>query len=100
MPDNTVAQKRPSYKLYVEVGVVYTPDGAMYPKYIRLNHRGEILVIDKILHRQRAASRKAGGCGICYTVQIKGQEARLFYEDAPKACRWFVETKQPVYIND
>ena len=100
MPDNTAAQKRASYKLYVEVGVVYTPDGVMYPKYVRLARGGKMLVVDKVLRHQRAASRKAGGCGICYTVQIKGQEARLFYEDAPEACRWFVETKQPVYVND
>ena len=45
---------------------------------------------------QRSASRKAGGCGICYFVRVKGQDARLFYEDSPDACRWFVESKYPV----
>ena len=100
MPDNTASQKKQTYKLYVEVGVVYAPDGSMYPKYLRLKDGSERLVVDKILGHQRAASRKAGGCGICYTVRIKGQEARLFYEDAPDACRWFVETKQPIILPD
>ena len=100
MPENAAAHKKMTYKLYVEVGVVYAPDGTMYPKYLRLKKDGEMLEIDKILGHQRSASRKAGGCGICYTVRIRGQEARLFYEDAPDACRWFVETKRPICIED
>ena len=52
--------------------------------------------IDRVYRRQRSASRKAGGCGICYFVRIRGQDARLFYEDSPDACRWFVETKNPI----
>jgi hypothetical protein len=53
-------------------------------------------MIDRVYRRQRSASRKAGGCGICYFVRVKGQDARLFYEDSPDACRWFVESKYPV----
>ena len=98
MAAEAIAQKKKTYKLYVEVGVVYAPDGTMSPRYLRLKDGGEVLAIDRILGHQRAASRKAGGCGICYTVMIKGQEARLFYEDAPDACRWFVETKQPIIV--
>jgi len=97
MPGNADIQKKTTYKLYVEVGVVYAPDGSMYPRYLRLPEGGERLEIDRIYRHQRCASRKAGGCGICYFVQIKGQDARLFYEDAPGACRWFVETKKPVF---
>lgn len=85
-----------TYKIYVEVGVVYDPDGVMVPKYIRLSPEGEKYLIDRVCRRQRASSRRAGGCGICYFVRIRGQEARLFYEDSPKACRWFVESKNPV----
>ena len=100
MAAESPAQKKKTYKLYVEVGVVYAPDGTMYPKYLRLDRNGEVLEIDRILGKQRAASRKAGGCGICYKVRIKGQDARLFYEDAPDACRWFVETKQPIFVEE
>ena len=96
MSENTTAGKRENYKLYVEVGVVYNPDGVMCPRWVRLPGMGEKLTIDKIYRHQRAASRKAGGCGICYFVRIKGQDAMLFYEDAPDAARWFVESKYPV----
>ena len=62
MQEQSSSGGKTSYKLYVEVGVVYAP----------------------------------GGCGICYFVRVKGQDARLFYEDSPDACRWFVESKYPV----
>ena len=98
--EKAAIHKKQTYKLYVEVGVVYAPDGTMAPRYLRLPGRGERLEIDRIYKHQRSASRKAGGCGICYFVRIRGQDARLFYEDAPDACRWFVETKQPVFVDD
>lgn len=85
-----------SYKVYVEVGVIYEPSGAMVPKYLRLSPTGERYEIDRIFRIQRSASRKAGGCGICYSVRIRGKNARLFYEDMPEACRWFVESKYPI----
>ena len=87
MQEQSSSGGKTSYKLYVEVGVVYAPDGVMEPKKY---------MIDRVYRRQRSASRKAGGCGICYFVRVKGQDARLFYEDSPDACRWFVESKYPV----
>ena len=100
MPESTAFQKRTTYKLYVEVGVVYESDGTMYPTYVCLQRGGKKLEVDKVYRCQRLASRKAGGCGICYFVRIRGQDVRLFYEDAPNACRWFVETKYPVVVPD
>ena len=96
MQEQSSSVGKTSYKLYVEVGVVYAPDGVMEPKYLRLSPTGEKYMIDRVYRRQRSASRKAGGCGICYFVRVKGQDARLFYEDSPDACRWFVESKYPV----
>ena len=96
MQDRNTADNKENYKLYVEVGVVYTPGGMMEPKYIRLKPEGEKFMIDRVYRHQRASSRKAGGCGICYFVRIRGQDARLFFEDSPDACRWFVETRYPV----
>lgn len=89
-------QERPNYKLYVEVGAVYEPDGTMVPKYLRLTPDGEKFVIDHIYRAQRSASRRAGGCGICYSVRIRGKDALLYYEDSPHASRWFVESRYPV----
>lgn len=96
MREGSEAGEQANYKQYVEVGVVYSPDGEMTPRYIRLSPTGEKYVIDRISRRQRAASRKAGGCGICFFVRIRGREARLFYEDSPDRCRWFVESRYPV----
>ena len=45
--------------------------------------------IDRILDVRRAASLKAGGAGIRYTVQI-GRCKRFLYYDQPQ---WFVEGK-------
>ena len=45
--------------------------------------------IDRVLDVRRAASLKAGGMGIRYTVRINGKQSYLFYEEP----RWFVEAK-------
>ena len=100
MMEKTQGREYLNYKVYVEVGVVYTPEGLMLPKYIRLSPNGEMYVIDRVYRRQRASSRKAGGCGICYSVRVRGQDAKLFYEDSPDVCRWFVESREPVRVNE
>ena len=96
MQKKSSADTKENYKLYVEVGVVYDPNGTMEPKYLRLRPGGEKYMIDRIYRHQRASSRRAGGCGICYFVRVRGKDARLYYEDSPDACRWFVESKYPV----
>lgn len=48
---------------------------------------GTIYEIDRILDKRPAASTKVGGCGIRYTVRIRGCERYLFEEDG----RWFLE---------
>ena len=45
--------------------------------------------IDRVLHVCRAASLKAGGAGIRYTVRIQNRETYLFLEEN----RWFVERR-------
>ena len=32
MPEHMAGQRKQTYKPYVEVGVVYAPDGTMYPR--------------------------------------------------------------------
>lgn len=86
-----------SYKLYVEAGVVFEKDGRMIPRWIRIGDtRYEI---DRVLDCRRAASMKAGGCGMRYTVQCRGQQAYLFYEDTEPGT-WFVESREPVPVSD
>ncbi len=77
------------YKIYVEVNVQFYPDGRMIPKEI-VWENGKKYEIDKVLDRRRAASTKAGGCGIRYTCRILGRPCYLFYEENQ---RWFVEAK-------
>ena len=45
--------------------------------------------VDRILARERCASRKAGGTGICYTVMVNGKESHLYYEFD----KWFMERR-------
>ncbi|MCD7751518.1 MAG: hypothetical protein LUI10_07240 [Lachnospiraceae bacterium] len=80
-----------SCKVYVDVDVEFTSAGKMVPKWIRWTD-GHIFRIDRVKDCVRAASRKAGGAGIRYTVMIGGQESQLYYEENYK---WFVEAKQP-----
>lgn len=100
MEATDAANTKKSYKLYVEAGVVYKPDGKIIPQFVRLGPDGEMFLIDKVFRHERMASTKAGGCGICFFVRIKGQDAKLFYEETRNRDRWFVETKKPVYISD
>lgn len=52
-----------------------------------------IFQIDQILYKCRATSKKVGGGGIRYTVQIRGKESFLFHEGD----KWFVEAKEDNY---
>ena len=83
--------ERKSCEVYVEVGVECTAEGKMRP-FGRRWTDGQIFQIDRVKQICRAASRKAGGVGLRYTVIINGQESQLYYEENYK---WFVEAKHP-----
>ena len=75
-------------KVYVGVNAMFEPDGRLIPRSV-LWEDGRIFEIDKILDVRRAASLKAGGSGIRYTVRIGNHETFLFLEDG----RWFAERR-------
>lgn len=75
-------------KVYVAVTAEFDPDGTITPLSM-VWEDGTTYEIDRVLDIRRAASLKAGGLGIRYTVRILGKETFLYY-DAPK---WFVEGK-------
>ena len=75
-------------KVYVDVNVDVHKDGTIRPKTITWTD-GRIYEIDRLIKVCRAASTRAGGCGMRYTVSICGQETFLFNE----ADKWFVEGK-------
>ena len=73
-------------KRYVKVDVSFSEEGSMTP--LRIYWDNDIQYeIDKVLDLRPAASLKAGGYGIRYTVRILGKDKLLWYEEP----RWFVE---------
>lgn len=82
------------YKIYVGVTVYYDIAGNITPLSIHWED-GRVFEIDRVLDSRRAASLKAGGMGIRYTVRIQGQERYLFYELGQPPERWFVEAPSP-----
>lgn len=76
-------------KVFVEVTAKFDTDGNITPLAL-LWEDGTVYEIDRITDVRRAASLKAGGTGIRYTVKIRGKQSYLFYEGP----RWFVEAKE------
>ena len=73
-------------KKYVKIDVSFNEEGTMQP--LRIYWDDDIKYeIDRVLDCRQAASLKAGGQGIRYTVRICGKNRFIWYED-PK---WFVE---------
>ena len=77
-----------NYKVYVDVTARFDKDGQVTPVSVTWED-GRRFPVDRVLDIRRAASLKAGGAGIRYTVRILGKETFLFLEEN----RWFVERK-------
>jgi len=75
-------------KVYVSINALFKSDGTIIPQSV-IWEDGKIFEIDKILDVRRAASLKAGGTGIRYTVRIGRHETFLFLEEG----RWFAERR-------
>ncbi|HIV02672.1 MAG TPA: hypothetical protein IAC74_03790 [Candidatus Aphodoplasma excrementigallinarum] len=75
-------------KIVVEVVARFDTAGCLTPLWM-VWEDGRRFEIDRVLDVRRAASLKAGGVGIRYTVRILGKERYLWFEDM--ANTWFVE---------
>lgn len=75
-------------KVYVEVIVKFKIDGTMRPLSI-IWEDGHKYEVQKVTDIRPAASLKAGGAGIRYTILIDNKETYLFFEED----KWFVEGK-------
>lgn len=75
-------------KVYVDVVAEFGKDGTLIPICF-IWEDGRRYMIDKVIKKERCASRKAGGVGIMYTCMILGQEKHLFFE----VDKWFMERK-------
>ena len=73
-------------KIIVEVVTRTDTEGRVWPMWI-VWEDGRRLPIDRVIDVRRAASLKAGGQGMRYTVMIYGQQRYLWWEDPT----WFVE---------
>ncbi|MDD2591222.1 MAG: hypothetical protein PHP11_06860 [Erysipelotrichaceae bacterium] len=73
-------------KIYVDVVTIHYKSGSIKPLFIVWSN-GQKYPIDKVKNICRAASLKAGGCGIRYTCIINNQERYLFLEEN----KWFIE---------
>lgn len=75
-------------KEYVSILAQIHRDGSIQPLGILLED-GRKYDIDEVKDKCRAASLKAGGCGIRYTIRIGGRDTYLFDEEG----RWFLEMR-------
>jgi hypothetical protein len=79
-------------KVYVEVNETRKVDGTIQPLFL-VWEDGARYSIDKITDIRTAASLKAGGAGLRYTVKVGCRETFLFLEEGGGVSRWFVERK-------
>lgn len=75
-------------KVYVKVLAEFDREGNITPQSIEWED-GHVYHVDRVLDVRPAASLKAGGTGIRYTVRIGRSQTMLFFEDPA----WFVERK-------
>ena len=75
-------------KEYVSILAQINRDGTIQPLCVLLED-GRKYDIDEVKDKCRAASLKAGGCGLRYTIRIGTRDTYLFDEDG----RWFVELR-------
>ena len=79
-------------KVYVSVIEIRNKNGQVLPLAV-VWEDGIRYKIDKVLDIRKAASIKAGGAGIRYTIRVRGQERHLFLEDDKNGAKWFIERK-------
>ena len=80
------------YKVYVDVNEDHKADGTILPLSF-VWEDGRRYTVDKIIDVRPAASLKAGGAGLRYTVLVRQKEAYMFLEEDHDVFRWFMERK-------
>ena len=80
-------------KVYVDVNEDRLKDGRLIPRSF-VWEDGNRYDIDGVLDMRPAASLKAGGVGMRYTVRVRNRERHMFLEEERGVGRWFIERKQ------
>ncbi len=86
-----------AYKQYVRVIADFAEDGRLRP--LRIQFDGVFYDVDRVLGVRPGYAAKAGGQGDQYTIQVCGQQTRLFFERSTNISgdnigRWFVERRK------
>ena len=82
------------YKVYVTVNEDRLEDGRIIPRVITWEN-GERYEIDRVIETCKAASLRAGGTGLRFTIRIGGKPTFLWLEDDCKGgSRYFVERRR------
>lgn len=77
-------------KVYVGVNVDYSPEGVVLPRSL-VWEDGRRFAVDRVLDIRKAASLKAGGTGVRYTVVVRSKQSYMWFDDREN--KWFVEGK-------
>ena len=80
------------HKVYVSLIEVRYKDGRLMPLSVIWEDE-QRYKIDKVLNICKAASLKAGGAGMRYTIRVKDRETYLFFEEDRSGGKWFMERK-------
>ena len=80
------------FKVYVDVTEDRLKDGRLNPLSF-IWEDGNRYEIDKIIDIRPAASLKAGGAGIRYTIRVGRRETFMFLEESSGVSRWFMERR-------
>jgi hypothetical protein len=80
------------YKVYVDVLELHAKDGLITPLGF-IWEDGRNYLVDGVVDIRKAASLKAGGIGLRYTVKIGGSVKFMFLEEDSGVRRWFMERK-------
>jgi len=80
------------FKVYVDVNEDRLKDGKVVPLSF-VWEDGCRYGIDRVLDIRPAASLKAGGAGLRYTVRIRHRETYMFLEEDGNVSKWFMERK-------
>lgn len=81
------------HKVYVDVNEDRLKDGRLQPLSF-VWEDGVRYEIDKTTDVRQAASLKAGGMGLRYTVKVRNRETYLFLEEDNGGTKWFMERRQ------
>ncbi|MCL2126567.1 MAG: hypothetical protein FWH33_11375 [Oscillospiraceae bacterium] len=80
------------YKVYVEVCENRLRDGKVIPLTF-VWEDGNRYEVDRVIDVRPAASLKAGGAGLRYTVRVRGRETFMFLEEDGGVSKWFMERR-------